>query len=191
MTGANRSNQAGASAGRDIAGRDLITTNNIIQHPMPSPLQALLQRIDEARDTDPVLNGLIAELQHYTEYANDSTPIGLSEKLSNGSRVDLIPQALREKELFTMVLSEYQHSSVAQRIFAYLLGDVRNKFTRHVVPLIEDGAKLNEVDAAIVEHVIEPCIEILRHNPLGISSTHLRGMIYFLTGNCYLKWSRG
>lgn len=183
----SRANQTGATAGGSIAGRDI--TNVVLHQPRHSPLESILKRVDQARADDPELDRLIDELQHFAEYATTDTPVGLSRKLSDGSRDDLVMQAMREKEIFAKMLAEYQHSRSAQQLYAFLLGSVRDRFKRHIVPLLGARANPREIDAAIVESVINPCLEDLLHNPLAISPTCLHGMIYFLTGNCYLKWT--
>tara|TARA_R110002096_G_scaffold435816_1_gene663006 strand:- start:25134 stop:25712 length:579 start_codon:yes stop_codon:yes gene_type:complete len=184
--GNNRTNQSGSQAGGHIAGRDIHIVNEQ-QH--ISPLRSLLARIDQAREDDPELNELIDQLQHFSNPAGDGPPIGLEKKLMDGNREELVRQATREKEMFAKLLAQNQLSYSAQKVYAYLLGSVRDRFKRYITPLLCDNATADQVDAAIVEHIVEPCVQDLEHNPLDISTTHIHGMVYFLTGNCYLLWT--
>lgn len=181
--------QSGSTAGGNIAAGDINTTNIVIPT-TPSPLQSLLERIDKERDADPEFNALIDILQHFSESAYEGAPLGLKKKLEDGSRTDLVVQATREKEIFAKQLSKHQHSESAQNVYAYLLGVVKDRFVQHITPMLQNDVPLEQIDTAIVNHIINPCIAELLHNPLAISSVHLHGMIYFLTGNCYIKWMK-
>lgn len=88
-------------------------------------------------------------------------------------------------------MSKHQLLESAQKIFAFLLALVESKFRADIVPLLYDDAANQRIDAAVEAQIVQPCLEMLKHNPIQISCVHLRGMVYYLTGNCYLEWVKG
>lgn len=180
--------QSQATAGGDLVGRDKIT--KIVSPDRPSPIATLLKRLEQERKSDAKFDRLIDELQHFCDSVDSVEPVGLKTKLERGGRADLVTAGTREKELFAKRLAQHQHWRSAQDIYAFMLGRVRDRFEAVIVPLLAQGTSDSEIDAAIVRDVIDPCLEELQGNDLGINTTHLRGMVYFLTGNCFLKWDR-
>ena len=181
--------QSQATAGADIVGGN--KTTNIYSPDRPSPIATLLKRLEQERKSDAKFDRIIDELQHFCDSVDSEELVGLATKLERGDRAGLIPVATKEKELFAKRLAEHQHWRSAQDIYAFMLGRVRDRFEAVIVPLLAQGACDTETDAAIVRDVIDPCLEELQSNDLGVNTTHLRGMVYFLTGNSFLKWERG
>ena len=100
----------------------------------------------------------------------------------------LSEEAMRFKELFHKMLSANQFFRSAQEIFAHLLGEMDQLYDCHVRPLIADGASNRDVDIAVQTLVLKPIQEMLDDNDLGIHMQELRGMLYYLTGNCHIRW---
>ena len=171
-----------------MIGRDNVT--NIVLPDRPSSMATLLDRLEQERKADARFDRLIDELQHFCDSVDSEELIGLETKLERGERPDLILKATKEKELFAKRLAQHQHWQSAQEIYAYMLGRVRDRFESSIAPLLAQSTSHTEIDAAIISDVIEPCLKELQGNDLAINTTHLRGMMYFLTGNCFLKWER-
>ena len=185
----NRVDQSGAHADGDIAGRDI---NKHYHYPqIPSRLCSILERLEEERKSNKKFDQILDELQHFYESRDSSEVRGLEEKLEDGKRTDLIHSAAKRKEIFAKRLAEYQHYRSAQELFSYLLVAVVGRFQKTIAPLLEAEVTDTSIDAAIEESVIEPTMDELMHNPLGLSRLHVHGMVYFLTGNCFIEWTKG
>ena len=78
----------------------------------------------------------------------------------------------------------------AQKIYAYLLGEVWNRFNLLVVPGIKEGGSKLEVDELIQDKVIGPVLDLIPENVFDLYPPHITGMLFFLTGTCHVKWER-
>ena len=58
----------------------------------------------------------------------------------------------------------------------------------HIIPLIKEGLSKTLINKAIQETIIDPIHHLLEVNILNLCSDEIHGMLYFLTGNCHLKW---
>jgi len=114
---------------------------------------------------------------------------GQETKLSAAERHDQIEFAKRLKESFFKKLTRHQTSPTAQEIYAYLLGDMLVKFNNCVWPLILDEADRSKIDKTLQDEVIAPTTQALEENVLELYPQDVAGMVYFLTGNCHIKWS--
>jgi hypothetical protein len=167
------------------AGRD-VTINNQVA-PSETFMVRLRQKFDKERANDVEFRSTIDALQYYQDPI-DTAPIGLQKKLELGNRQPEIAEALRAKELFAKCMARYSLSESAQEVIAYCLGQLQQLFRAHVTPLISQGAPGHQVDSAVVDQVIQPVLKDLEGNFLGIMPQELRGMVYYLTGNCFLVW---
>ena len=167
----------------DVAG------GNIYNYAQSStPLSQLYEDFQkEIEEGGEPFQDIIEKLQHWKD-SDSPEPEGVEKKLKDGDRPELVDMGLRAKEQFSKVLLKHQYSKAAQFILSYLLGKVWNSFSFVIIPRIKEGAPSNEIDLLIQEHVVGPIEEILGSNPLAIDPSEIQGMIYFLTGNCHLKW---
>ncbi|MEE9131643.1 MAG: ABC-three component system protein [Phycisphaerales bacterium] len=187
MVGRKHTDQSGAAAGRDIVGRDKVTH---VYSYRESIVSSLLKKLEAERSNNQTFDGLIAELQHFRTPMEEE-PVGLETKLTDGGRQDLFQNAVKEKELFAKRLARDQLWKSGQDLYAYLLGRIRDRFIASIPPMLEADATPAAIDSALVESVIEPVMNELDPSGLDLNTTHLRGMVYFLTGNCFLKWTGG
>lgn len=187
--------QRGNRAGGHISGNDIIDVHgDYINQSAPvipeSKLSKLYRRLkDEAADDQQLLD-YIDQLAIYTRVVQDEEVIGLDGKLTAADRSDQIEMAMRMKEQVYAQIRQTIFSRTCQTIYATLMAKIWEEFTSYVRPAITGGASRAEVDALINKHVIKPitaeldnCIEYD-----GIANTEVRGMLYFLTGNCHLRW---
>ena len=115
--------------------------------------------------------------------------MGLEEKLRKGNRPDVIDVAIAAKDCFSKILVKHEYSCAAMEIYAYLLAKVHQLFSSVIYTKICRGASADEIDKLLVTEVYEKVEIILEENPLGISPEEIMGMLFFLTGNCHLKWN--
>lgn len=184
----DRTRQTNNTAGGDIAGRDVIKT--VYNTPMPTALGQLIKKYKDESEEDHVLKEYIDDLILFAKPVPKDPLIGLENKLNAAGRDSEIYEALILKEIIYERLKANIGSPSFQQIYAYLLGDTKERFTTYVKPLINSGASNCEIDKAIFENVINPirndlekCGEI--H---GFTLQSLKGLMYFLAGNCHIRW---
>lgn len=186
MTSGVRVVQVGNTVSGHQAGRDI----NIYEAPRRiSSMQTLIAQYREELSKDEAFRQTIDELQHFL-LSNDalSGVQGLESKLVKGGRENEVVEATRKKELFAKKLEKHRLSQAAQQIFAYLLARVLQLFRSEIRPLIHDNVSPVHVDSALVKKVYEPLLSELEDNVLFINPVELEGMLYYLTGNCHLRW---
>jgi len=176
----------------DIAARDINKpTYNYgrISTGGQSQLEKLYVRLEEERKSSTTFNDVIDDLLHYKNYAPDTKFIGLEEKLNNGNRQKYLRFAEISKEKFTRKLLKNEHSETAQLIYAFLLAKVYASFETFVYPRLNEGHPEEFINQLVNSYIITPIEDILGDNLLRIYNDEINGMIYFLTGNCHIKWS--
>lgn len=186
----NKVKQENNIVGHDQAGRDI---NNFILGNNSSKLSQmtrLIEKFKKEKANNPQLNVFINELEHFTKRIGNENVIGLEEKLKAGNKENIIEFALRNKELYSRKLLKFQFSEAAQQINVYLLGLAEVYFTNYVYPRICNDESENIVNTVLMEQVITPLINELDENVLDFSPSEINGMIYFLTGNCHIKWNK-
>jgi hypothetical protein len=134
------------------------------------------------------------ELREFCEdfdYINSGKDvIGLEEKLKNGNRENLIDWAKETKEMFHKKLfKSAQLSFSAQQINAYILSNIKRTFIEEVYVLICNNTPQEQINMVITERIIKPIKAELGINLFQYNDADIQGMIYFLTGNCHIKWN--
>lgn len=185
---------SGHQAGRDVVDRRIDNSDHSVHIHYCNAATPLGRRIERYKIE--VTNGyqigtILESLQHYHDNVDGPAVIGLDEKLRRANREDEIEIANKLKELFCKKLVANQLFKSAQEIFVVLLGIMYEQFQCHVRPLINGGATTDEINAAVLRHVIQPLFDKIEaeDNALTLLMPDLRGMFYFLTGNCHIKWN--
>jgi len=180
-------------AGRDIAGRDVNKTYSPTYSFGESQarvkyMSELLRKFKEDCDRKSQLRDFIDEFDYFnTQLEGDI--VGLEKKLKDGNRDGFIEFALRTKETFFKKLLKYQFSESAQRIHIYLLASLESRFQNQIAPKIREHHPAEEINILIEEALVKPLLLELDENLLHITETDINGMLYFLTGNCHIKWT--
>lgn len=176
----------------DIAGRDIHKpTINIgrISLGGKSQLEILYEKLEKEKDSSTIFCEIVDELLHFKTYAENTEVIGLEKKLENGRRLQYLNFAEKSKEKFTKKLLKNEYSETAQHIYAFLLAKVYSRFETSIYPRITEGQPEEFINQLIDECIIKPIEDILGDNLLHIYEDEINGMIYFLTGNCHIKWN--
>jgi hypothetical protein len=181
----NKTTQSGNVAGGDIVAGDKITTS-----PRRTPITELNDRYIAASGDKDGLDGFIDALQHYWDKATTGDIRPLSQKLTESNRVDIIPDGESLKERATKIILRLQTSHTAQELLAHILADLHARFFCEVRSSIQAGADRVTIDALLNDKVIGPTLNDLETNPLRLSRVDLLGLIYFLTGNCHIRWDK-
>lgn len=189
----NNVNQENNEIGGDQAGRDIykqqVYNIGATSFSGVTQLENLYRRLEKERKDNETIDEIIEDLQHYKNHAANSEVLGLDVKLNNGNRTDLLEFAMETKERFAKKLLRNEHSESAQEIFVILLGKVWSSFQINIVPKIREGHPNDFINELIREHIIKHLEEILGENLLRLYEPEIHGMIFFLTGNCHLKWN--
>lgn len=176
----------------DLAGRDVNKpTYNYgrVSSGGQSQLEKLYEKLEEEKKNSSAFSEVIEDLLHYKNYAVNTKVIGLEEKLKNGNRLNYLRFAESSKEKFTRKLVKNEHSETAQLIYAFLLAKVYASFETFVFPRIMEGHPEEFINQLVSTYIIAPIEDILGDNLLRIYEDEINGMIYFLTGNCHIKWN--
>ena len=177
--------------GGHMAAGDVVVTNNTYNSQAPKGYLSLLyERLRLENEQSPVAGSdtFIEELQHFLDRPASEVNRTLAEKLVASNRGDLISFAEAEKERAMKKIMRFQSSETAQQIFACVLSDLRTRFMLHVSPLLAKKASRADVDAAMHEKVIVPIAMAMEPSPLFLDSGTVLAMLFYLAGNCHIKW---
>jgi hypothetical protein len=186
----NQSNNTIKNA--DLAGRDINKpTYNIgrVTACGQSQLEKLYERLEKEKRESSIFNDIVEELLHFKTYAEETEIIGIEKKLENGKRLAYLKFAIKTKEKFTKKLLKNEYSETAQLIYAFLLAKVYTSFETNVYPRLLENHPDVFINQLVSEYIIKPLEDILGDNLLRIYDDEINGMIYFLTGNCHIKWN--
>lgn len=169
-----------------IVGRD---SNTYQIHGNVSPITKLsMDFMKEASDSEE-FKSIIPELEHYMTNIDANTVIGLEEKLKAANKLNILSDAQRQKEIVAKKLHQHSTSRAAQGIYTLVLGAILNRFRTYVKPLIDEGESEVVINQSIFTDVIEPTLKSLENNVLEMYWDDMWGMVYYLTGNCHIKWT--
>ena len=145
--------------------------------------------MDEAKQRG-IDTTILPDLEHFMSKVDVDKVIGLEAKLLAASRGEDLQEATRQKEIVAKKLHQHATSKAAQKIYILILGMLLYNFRAFIKPLIDDKASNSEITQAVLKQVIEPCIDKLEDNVLEMFYDDIWGMIYYLTGNCHIKWAK-
>lgn len=176
--------------GRDYIGRDDNSLNFIKNGNSKSTyLDDLYERFEQEKIENPEFKNLCEELDYFNSVI-DGDVIGLEEKLQQGGREKILFYALDVKDKFhRKLMKTSQYSLIAQDVNVYLLSKVRSSFMREIYSLICNDESEEKINLMITERIIRPVQEDLGINLFKYNEDDIMGMIFFLTGNCHLKWN--
>ncbi|WP_157781749.1 ABC-three component system protein [Rubrivivax gelatinosus] len=169
----------------------MLVTNNHFSAAASKSYVALLYerlRLEEAQSGAAMVDAFIEDLQHFLDRPASEVNRTLADKLIASSREDLIPFAEAQKERAMKKIMRFQTSETAQQIFSCVLSDLRNRFLLHVSPLLAANASRAEVDAAMHDKVVAPVAQSMEPSPLSLDPGAVMAMLFYLAGNCHIKW---
>lgn len=182
------SSQRGNTAGRDVISAETVEINNYSGK--PTALARLYERFRSDKDKNELQAEMYEKLQHFCNVDASGDVRGLAEKLSDAQREDLIRDAERLKEQAAKLVMRWQTSGTAQDILAMILGKMHTSFTLNVRPAIQQNAPRANVDQLTYDRVIQHVEDMLGDNDLMLSTDDLLGLLYFLAGNCHIRWDK-
>ena len=184
----NKITLSDTSVGGSFIGRDdnSLNLNNI--YTRSTYLQDLYEKFQKEKNENQELCEFCEELD-YLNSVLDEDIIGLEAKLKAGNREKLLHYATDVKEKFhKKLMKTSQYSLVAQDINVYLLTKVRRGFMMEIYSLICNNESEEKINMLITERIINPVKADLGINLFKYNEDDIMGMIFFLTGNCHIKW---
>jgi len=152
-------------------------------------IQLLYQKLKE-QDTTDLTNGSFCEqLEHYMAVKTEGDIRGLEDKLKSSDRADQLDAALQMKERATKAIMRLQSSKTAQRIYTIILDELHTDYMLSVSPLIQKDASREEVDGKI-SVIVSSVRDRLGENYLELTTKDILGLLYFLGGNCHVRWDK-
>lgn len=138
---------------------------------------------------DPSGGTFSEKLLHYMSSSTEGDVRGLEVKLLDSGREDQLFAAMGMKERAFKSIMRYETSKTAQRIFTIALSDLHARFTLTVTPVIQEGADRVAVDHCI-NTIVQNTQKMLGENVLEFDAMDLLGMLYYLGGNCHIRWDK-
>lgn len=180
-------NQNNNSASGDIVGGNKIV--NIYSPTGLGELQQLYEKL-KANGIGESSHGNFSEkLQHYLSEKTDGDVRGLREKLKDSGRLDQLDFATALKEGATKAIMRHQMSRTAQRIYVIILDELHTGFELIVKPYVQADEDRASVDERTHE-LLQGISSLLGENILEFTIKDLHGLIYFLGGNCHIRWDK-
>jgi len=170
------------------AARDI--NNFYPQH--DAKMKALMEEYKQERSKNIEFNQVIEELDYYLNPVKSEVQniVGLEKKLRDGQFDEYLEYAMTVKDTFYRKVEQYRLSKAAQNIFLYIMADVLTIFHQKIYPLICNYTSHDIIMSKINDEIIKVLSQKLGENVLNIFSDSITGIIYYLTGNCHIKWSK-
>lgn len=183
-------NQSGNTVGRDLVSGNKTENNfNLINPVSIEELSLLYAKIKENGLGEPSGGTFCEQLEHYMAARTDGDVRGLEVKLSESGRADQIEHATQLKERAAKAVMRHQTSRTAQRIYTIVLDELHTNFILIATPAIQDGGARREVDQCI-QQVLQSTKNVLGENLLEFTVKDLLALLYFLGGNCHIRWDK-
>lgn len=192
----NKVDQSNIKAKGHVSGRDTVTTINHY-HPPSAPivykenvkLRELIREHEKEIELDSEYKEFSNSLNDFLNRKVESKLRNLEEKLTDGDRDYIIEYAMEVKESVTKKIMLNSHYASAQKIFTYLLSNIRASFLHGISSRIKSGNfQVYEIDDLVKEKIVEPTLASMDGCSLSIDIDEIYGLLYILTGNCYVEW---
>jgi len=165
------------------------STHNSITHHDDWILRDLLAKHEEEKNQDQSYKALSDELNKFFCKSIRNNSRELDQKLIDGNRDYLIEIAMDAKEKATKKILQLSHFNSAQEVYTYLLTNIRTTFAHAVQSKIKSGSySPDQIDDIVNSTIISPFLQNLGSSSINIDKDELYGLLYFLTGNCYIDW---
>ncbi len=133
---------------------------------------------------------ILVDYQNFTAVAPDDRR-SLAEKLTAAGREYQVRDGERKKERFSMMLQRHIAQPSALTHFIRMMAEIEARFNRHVLREVTSGGSLAAVDKIIQEDVVDPVLKTYGAQETQISASTVDGALYYLAGNCHLRWDNG
>lgn len=179
--------------GRDVtvyANDGPVYVNPQLPSAPPNSFRKLFAKLENEAAENKVLTSYIRQLEVYTRRVENEEVIGLEEKLRMAGRDHQLTIAVALKENVYADIKANIFSPTYQLIVATLMSKVHERFDTQVRPLIKAGVGIAHIDKVVSEQITVPISNELDECPQfdDVALDYVRGMVFFLTGNCHIRW---
>ena len=187
----NKVSLTDSSVSGKVTGRDDNSLNISNSYERSVYLSGLYEKFQKEKEADPELKAICDELDYFNSQVKDDEIIGLDAKLTNANKLPtVIRYAKYAKEKFhKKLMLTSQYSIAAQDINVYILSKIHRSFLMEIYSVICNGENESKIQALITERIINPVKAELGSNLFKYDEDDIMGMIFFLTGNCHIKWT--
>jgi hypothetical protein len=183
--------QSRASAGRDLAGRDInnITTTYNSAPRAAGVIEQLLEKLHSEIGQNAHAREVVEKLQRYHKKKTHDGVVGLQEKLTKAGRSDSYFDAIEMKEMFAKLLDEWSLYASAQQIFIFLLARAERQFNDVIFPQVPilDAVRINQLTS---ELIVEPAVLECGASVFQLDHNTALGMVYWLAEQCFVRWHK-
>lgn len=154
-----------------------------------SQLDRLYNKFKDEQQAGIATSGIDAALQHYISSPTDGDVRGLEEKLIAAGREAELYLAKQLKERATKAIMRHETSKTAQKIYTLVLDDIHTSFTLTSMPLIQQNADPVVIDQSVLK-IVREIHSSLGENLLDLSVKDVWSLVYYLGGNCHIRWDK-
>ncbi|OEA16662.1 hypothetical protein BBM55_14990 [Vibrio parahaemolyticus] len=193
----NKASFDNVNAGRSVAGRDVhdhsthITYNHAapVMYRQDHRLRELVEEHEQEIQKDEQYKEFSSQLNNFLERKVEGKLRDLGQKLTDGNRDFLLDYAMDVKERVSKKIMQFSHYKSAQELYTYILTNIRTTFLHEISPRIKSGDfKVYQINDLVEEKIIQPVLESVHGCSLNLDKEELYGLLYILTGNCYIEW---
>ncbi|QQC63158.1 ABC-three component system protein [Paraburkholderia ginsengisoli] len=187
--------QSHNDVGGDLVGRDKVDNSKttviqlVTNGAAGQELAALYEKLKADGVGDPSHGQISEKLEHYMSTTTDGDVRGLEAKLRDSGREEQLRAATDLKERAFKSIMKYQTSRTAQRVYTIVLSELHAAFTLTVTPVIQQGADRVAVDQCI-SAILQATKNMLGENVLEFDVMDLLALLYYLGGNCHIRWDK-
>jgi hypothetical protein len=184
----------GHMGGRDVnvyaPSGNLHITQEVAPRRERSVFRKLFDKLEQEVASDKNLTTYIRQLEVYTRHVDSEEVIGLEQKFQLAGRASQLAVAVALKESVYSDIKANVFSPTYQLIVATLMSKIHERFVTDIRPLIEAGGSRSQVDKAFSALITVPIASELDDCPQfeDVAVDFVRGMTFFLTGNCHIRW---
>jgi len=171
--------QSGATAGRDIVGRDKTENHYHAAAPPTGVVEKLILKLQSEIKLNVQVQHTIDALANFHMRRSLDGIDGLEAKLTAGHREAEILDALDKKEQFAKLLQRWSLYASAQEIFVYLLAKAEYEFTHFVHPKIQ-ALPATEINQLIHDRIVQATINECGVDVFILNHGTAMGMLYWL-----------
>ncbi|WP_125718562.1 ABC-three component system protein [Pseudoalteromonas rubra] len=193
----NKASLDNVSARGHVSGRDVHDHSTHITHNHVAPvmyrqdhrLRELVEEHEQEIQKDELYKDFSSQLNNFLERKVEGKLRDLGQKLTDGSRDYLLDYAMDVKERVSKKIMQFSHYRSAQELYTYILTNIRTTFLHEISSRIKSGDfKDYEINGLVEDKIIQPVLESVNGCSLNIDKDELYGLLYILTGNCYIEW---
>ncbi|HCG9645370.1 TPA: hypothetical protein NKA98_003189 [Vibrio parahaemolyticus] len=192
----NKAKLSDVSAGGHVSGRDTIvtehhyhSTSRAVAVREDKTLKILIEEHEQAILTDCDYREFSETLNNFLNRKISPDLRDLTTKLTEGDRSHLVMLAMMLKEDVTKKIMRHSHFESAQKIYTHLLRTVYSTYLTEIYSKVKSAHfPMHEIDEQILERIVTPILDNVGDCSLLIDKNEVYGLLYILTGNCYIEW---